>query len=294
MSLCFRIGTNEFGEAWHVAATLAIAPEQIEVPIFLHSPNSVPLLEAQRFFLDAVLSYLGNPHDCRVYRRDELFNQAGAEGLQNTTRLVADACKQDSAVIDHIQDVFLATVSEDDQLEVKKYLDAKAPAKSIPSWLIWSRLKTGDEPRSLSHKGLRQLMIVAHSQRLRCLVIGNAIPGYDAERHDFCDFFTHKPFFGQISCYQRHLALFKQLQQPPWNVKGVIGLRSGGMDGLSFLGVPTVCLTNKDIRITEYMKDACQQFHPIVYDPYSGDNSEGFSSEVLQEAEAHIHQFATN
>jgi hypothetical protein len=142
---------------------------------------------------------------------------------------------------------------------IQTYVQGKIPnaQKGVPKFIIWSRINGNDPQRNMTYTALNTLISILKSLQIRPVLFGEIfrrndgqpqLLGSSGEISDFREHYKEGIFdmSAHINSYARQLYLLHYLYEE-YNVLGIVGAKSGFIDGAALMGIPVIVL--------EYWKD---------------------------------------
>ena len=241
----FALDKCEFGETYHVGAAL-LFDEDVEA--YLIYEEDTKEIEGRKFFLE----YVAQKKSCRkrvcIMQQVEYNKKKREDGNKKNRnrkdRFFGDL--PDTADIiklgfdsEKIRKAFLGSLRDLDKDKVKSYLETKGLYNCCPKMLIWIRQRQchGQE-RNITLKAVKQIKKVAADLDMFPVYVGHNLGGLEAGSTDLIEFYNDC-IFKDKNGVSRQLCMFDLLREKSKSLVSV-GMKSGGMDGPAFLGVPTV------------------------------------------------------
>jgi len=227
----FAINASEFGETYHVGASMVICEE---VEAFLVGSEQNRVLKQQKHFLSVVgkrgVKVLSDEEYDKRKRKREF------DHLRNTTKIIAAGFQSHSQ---KIKAAFLKGVKPEDKEKVKCYLGRKGLLSGDHKVLIWIRQrKCYEEHRNITLHAVSQLKELAKKMERFPVCVGHNIDGLQKEESDLVEFWRDCPFDNEKGIFLQ-LYMYQLLNEKPKSLVSV-GMMSGAMDGPAFIGVPTI------------------------------------------------------
>lgn len=281
---CKSAGSYEFGDIIHAIAAVAIQSKS--------QPTSRSTLYL-RAITQEDAKFLGDIVDiCKEKYCKIIWTQEGSMNFANfmwkrervvcvgtsvTTQIIAQRQLEQADVHD-IMEVTIDTYTEMDATGVQKYLNQfLQPQQQII--LIWCRNQKHEEYRNTSQEQVQNWIAYMRDKfpNAKVVLIGDALQA------TFDDVIHMTEHWRSLTSVKGQLQMFLQLSRC-YDIKLQIGVRSGGMDALVLLEVPTI-VWEQNVYVPRYrMQPWAKAFrHYSVVSPAWYMNDNGVLVEFCQE-----------
>jgi hypothetical protein len=269
------IDGKEFGEAYHVAAALALhrtCQAAIMPPEGTFKGTPTPSARIKEF-----LSLFTEPGNVKeVARPSDVELKEKYDNIGRSTDLYC--APWSTTIAQRLREPILrATASRIPALE--KFVDERGIKRDpSPAALVWVRCGDYEPERNSTPASVTQLQQVLEDHCIRPIEIGNSLGNSTSEQEDLIEFYR-----GDVFTKNEHFIalqiLMAQRLMCNCGVRFSVGMKSGGMDGAAlFLGLPTISFAHcsscerpwsKKNRV-EKIAARISSFHLIRLGSYAG------------------------